>query len=100
MNWITSHRKIKAIEELATTRGNTGGLLKRIDENREVLELLQERVPDFVSSHPWLEVWLRCNDNFFVQLEAILETEKIWGACEGFPRPWPGRLDEQFQVKK
>jgi hypothetical protein len=89
-----SHNKIFAIEELATERGNTGGLVKRIDENRELLELLQERVPQFVSSHPWLVGWIQANDNFFTQLEGILETRKMlftpsMASLHDYPRRWP-----------
>jgi hypothetical protein len=90
-----ANSKILAIEELATERGNTGGLVKRIDENRELLELLQERVPQFVSSHPWLVGWIQANDNFFTQLEDILETRKMLftpsmaSTLHDYPRRWP-----------
>lgn len=86
-----ANRKIMAIEELATERGTTGGLAKRIDENRELLELLQERVPQFVSSHPWLVGWIKANDEFFTQLEGILENRKVlyMSNMNKVPRPWP-----------
>lgn len=84
-----ANRKVMAIEELATKRGTTGGLVKRIDENRELLELLQERVPQFVSSHPWLVGWIQANDNFFTQLEGILETHQALRMPKDYPRPWP-----------
>jgi hypothetical protein len=85
-----ANRKVKAIEELAIERGNTGGLVKRIDENRELLELLHERVPEFVTSHPWLVGWIRANDHFFTQLEGILETHQAMRMPKDYPRPWPG----------
>jgi hypothetical protein len=89
-----ANRKVKAIEELAIERGNTGGLIKRIDENRESLELLQERVPEFVASHPWLVGWIKANDQFFTQLEGILETHQALRMPQDYPRPWPQRIDD------
>lgn len=85
MNLAEAIRKVKAIEELAIQRGTTGGLIKRIDENRELLELIQDRVPEFVSSHPWLVGWVEANDAFFTQLEGILETRKAQHMEEASP---------------
>jgi hypothetical protein len=87
--------KVKAIEELAIERGNTGGLIKRIDENRELLELIQERVPEFVTSHPWLVGWIKANDQFFTQLEGILETHQALLMAQDYPRPWPSQIDQR-----
>jgi hypothetical protein len=92
MKVFDAHRKVKAIEELATKRGSTGGLVKRIDENRELLELLQRDAPEFVSSHPWLVGWIEANDQFFTQLDGILDTAKPPHTPENYPRPWPGRV--------
>ena len=91
MKLFDARRKVKAIEELATKRGNTGGLVKRIDENRELLELLQKEAPEFVSSHPWLIGWIEANDQFFTQLDGILGTAKP-PHMPNYPRPWPGRV--------
>lgn len=93
-----ANRKVMAIEELATKRGSTGGLVKRIDENRELLELLQERVPQFVSSHPWLVGWIQANDNFFTQLEDILETHQALRMPKDYPRPWPGVREQALAL--
>lgn len=82
--------KLKEIERLANTRGSTGGLVKRIDENRELLELLQREAPDLLQAHPWMEGWIAGNDSFFVQLDSIVQARphQRWS---DFPRPWPGR---------
>lgn len=92
---LHANRKLKAIDELATKRGNTGGLIKRIDENRELLELLQERVPEFVSSHSWLVGWIKSNDQFFTQLEGILKTHEAQLMSKGYPRAWPFQIDQR-----
>lgn len=74
-----------------------GGVHKRIDENRELLELLQREAPEFLASNSWIEGWLSCNDEFFVALEAcvpITEGRFLKQALHSsgdFPRPWPGK---------
>lgn len=72
-----------------------GGVHKRIDENRELLELLQQEAPDFLKSHLWIEGWLKCNDDFFNELAKtvpisegrFLDHVKSFGTP--FPREWP-----------
>lgn len=71
----------------------SGGVHKRVDENRELLELLRQKSPQLLKDCPWVEGWLRCNDEFFGALESLA---KPLGADNpqfqqrpGFPRPWP-----------
>lgn len=80
--------KLQKIETLANTRGSTGGLIHRIDENRELLELLQEKAPAFLKANPWVEGWIKANDEFFIQLDEIVNSPRIPG-CYLHPRPWP-----------
>jgi hypothetical protein len=74
-----------------------GGVHKRIDENRELLELLQREAPEFLASHRWVEGWLASNDEFFVALASNVPiTEGLFVAQarrrpDEFPRPWPGK---------
>jgi len=76
-----------------------GGVYKRIDENRELLELLRREAPDLVTKHPEIIGWLQSHDNFFCELEAVMPPEDVqFGPRQqmqgsdypGFPRPWPG----------
>jgi hypothetical protein len=64
------------LDALINTRGSTGGLAKRIDENREIMQLIYAQAPELVSSHPWLESWLKANDTFFIQLADIVPLER------------------------
>jgi len=84
--------KLRAIEKLANERGTTGGLIKRIDENRELLELLQREAPEFLKAHPWAQGWIAGNDSFFVQLDQIVEAENPMRheTDPRYPRAWPG----------
>jgi hypothetical protein len=74
-----------------------GGVHKRIDENRELLELLQRDAPEFLAAHCWVEGWLASNDEFFSALASSVPiTEgRFLGQAQRrpteFPRPWPGK---------
>jgi hypothetical protein len=46
-----------------------GGIYKRVDENRELLELLQTKAPKLLEEYPWIVGWIKSNDDFFVALE-------------------------------
>ena len=73
-----------------------GGVHKRIDENRELLELLRKEAPEVIAKNPWIVEWVQANDDFFTELEAAvpLSEGRFLGAANGigsgFPRPWPG----------
>jgi hypothetical protein len=87
--WPNKHRsKLEEITEWANTRGSTGGLIKRIDENRELLEFLIEKAPDFLWAHPWVIRWIESNDEFFTQLDEFIDVEKRPDR-RSYPRPWP-----------
>lgn len=42
-----------------------GGVHKRVDENRELVELLRKKAPALLQEFPWAEDWLRSNDEVF-----------------------------------
>lgn len=68
------------------------GIHKRIDENRELLELLQQESPDLLDRCPWVEGWINSQDRFLFDLAVAAGTENPTGLATGrFPRPWPGR---------
>ena len=82
-------------KNLKTILGWTGGgIHKRIDENRELLELLQQ--DGFIDRYPWVKGWLRSQDEF---LSAVLDAVPI---RDGWfirltPRPWP-KTDRDREV--
>ena len=53
---MDSDKKITEIQE--TISRTEGGLLKRIDENRELMELLDRDAPDLLAAKPWVSRWL------------------------------------------
>lgn len=60
------------------------GLTKRLDENRELFELLQNEAPELLSKFPWINGWLESQDRFLEQL--VLE-QLVYGLEKGVDKP-------------
>lgn len=92
---VASGRYLSSVRRILGWTG--GGVHKRIDENRELLELLREKAPEFLQQHPWVTGWLKSNDAFFVELaEAVPIDEGRFLSFaqrrpELFPRAWPAK---------
>lgn len=79
-----------------------GGIFKRIDENRELVELLQNEAPEFVEKHFWIvRCWLKSQDDFLCDLSKLVDEEKVirfkkkaanerHEGSAPYPRVWPG----------
>lgn len=67
------------------------GIHKRIDENRELLQYLDQYAPEFMRAHPWVRGWIQGNDEFFVELERVAGIQNPIPPTSGrtYPRPWP-----------
>lgn len=83
---IFNSDKLKAVEEVLTSSHR--GIHKRIDENRELLELLQHQAPEFLEKHWWVEGWLQGQDGFLLDLLAALPVANPLDPAF-FPLPWP-----------
>jgi hypothetical protein len=80
----------QGIDRLINSRGSMGGLIKRIDENRELLQTLQLKAPQLLVECPWIIGWISANDSFFVQLDQLLLAK---GRRPNFPRTLGGLND-------
>ena len=74
--------RLRAIESILEYAG--GGVFKRIDENRELLELLQRESPEFLQKHPWVNGWIEAHDEFFTELAKSAQMQASPG-CESRP---------------
>lgn len=92
MNFRTNAERLRKIDDVSGRIGR--GVYKRIDENRELLELLKHDAPDLLLNRGNVEGWLRSHDDFFTELEKIVHIPNPWSRKQlpGFeyPRPWPG----------
>ncbi len=64
-----------------------GGVHKRIDENRELLEELVAHAPEFLREHDWVVGWLMAQDDFLVGLAPYAKRPSRTSGP--YPRPWP-----------
>lgn len=83
---LTEKKKLQAVEALLTRP--ECGIYKRIDENRELLELLQAQAPELLQKCGWIEGCLRNQDEFLLDILAVLPIP-IPAAATDMPRPWP-----------
>jgi hypothetical protein len=88
--------KRKALDLVQTILArHYGGIYKRIDENRELLELLQRDAPELLAKQPWVVGWLESQDGFLRDLESAVTPTGVQFAKhtspsgQSFPRPWP-----------
>lgn len=63
-----------------------GGVVKRLDEHRELWALLTTDAPDFLAVHWWVAGWFADTDAFLSRLIAESDLEKSSGT---FLRPRP-----------
>jgi hypothetical protein len=88
-------RRVRKVRKILGFKA--GGVYKRIDENRELLELLTEKAPDLVASHPWVVSWIESQDGFLCELAAAVPvTEGLFvpghpHTAPVFPRPRPSK---------
>lgn len=84
-------RRLERIRILCTETDGGRGIWKRIDENRQLLELLQAKAPELLERCPFIEGWLGNTDVFFINLQRLmgLEDAPEWGGGI-FPREWRG----------
>lgn len=71
-----------------------GGVYKRIDEIRELTELLAQDAPEFMATHQWIAGWLASTDNFLSAVanaaEPVMQNRYLFARRERpyqFPRP-------------
>ena len=72
-----------------------GGVFKRIDETRELFELIQHEVPELLAKRPWIVGWFEAQDGFLQDLAATSTLSNIQfpprtgpSGEPVFPRPW------------
>lgn len=86
----TEKEKLKALENVISNSNR--GILKRIDENRELLELLYEKAPELMDKCFWIRSWIESQDEFLSKLAEISGVEnRTYNLA--YPRPFPKEPD-------
>lgn len=71
--------KLARVVRLCTESDGSRGIWKRIDENRELLECLQEHAPEFLERCRWVEGWLATQDAFLCSLQKLIAKPSTGG---------------------
>lgn len=72
-NFLLIFQRFRKVEALCAHPNNS--VYKRIDENRELLELLQRESPELLKRCFWIESWLQSQDEFLAELAHLLDTK-------------------------
>ncbi|EJT4720279.1 hypothetical protein NT241_003294 [Salmonella enterica] len=59
-------QKLRELQNLILQ--NERGVYKRIDENRELLELLIQQTPQLFETHGWIRGWFKSQDEYLLAL--------------------------------
>lgn len=70
------------------------GVLKRLDENRELLELLYRDAPELMKEKPWIRGWLESQDVFLVKVAEAVNVPTKGDSIHPYPRPFPLRVSD------
>ena len=69
-------RKIVGLYQKILSR-HYGGVYKRIDETRELFELIQHEAPELLAKRPWIVGWFEAQDGFLQDLAATFTLSNI-----------------------
>lgn len=99
--WLIAKESKKGRSARIAEYVNSGwhrGIYKRIDENRELLELLQHEAPDLLERCPWVEGWLDTQDEFLSELAVLTNAPNPHAALgTTYLRSWPGKKRDAVQ---
>lgn len=88
--YLTWPRRWTTLDTLDVIANHSAGIHKRIDENRELLEHLQEHAPGYLVQFPWVVGWLRSQDEFLI---ALADASQMPVSAGGRGRNYVRRLD-------
>ena len=87
---VSDRERATAIVRLCQESDVQRGIWKRIDENRELMELLTTEAPKFMKKFPYVVGWLVKMDVFLGALAEIVRPVNPFEGSEcQFLRPWP-----------
>lgn len=67
---------------------NEGGIYKRISELREDLDTIRKHTPEVFTSHPWIDMHMKRQDDFLVNLALTAKVDPSDCArCRDWLRP-------------
>ncbi|EHY0578637.1 hypothetical protein K1174_001952 [Salmonella enterica] len=62
-------RKSERIDSICEViKYSEGGINKRLDENRELLNLIEYQYPKLLSKHPWINGWIDSQEQYLLAI--------------------------------
>ncbi|EGZ4525061.1 hypothetical protein WKV47_24125 [Salmonella enterica] len=63
-----------------------GGLEKRLDENRELLETIISKTPKLLKDNPWIVNWIKSNEEYLLKIAGAANIEIDVRRIRPFPK--------------
>ena len=80
----------KKLKEIYSTHDVTsGGIYKRSDENRELLEFLYEKSPEMLQEYPYVIGWIQSADEYLLAILHSMGEPLQRRHHPQYPRPFP-----------
>ncbi|HGH4637999.1 hypothetical protein [Enterobacter bugandensis] len=80
------NRKLNSLIEVI--KNSEGGIEKRLDENRELLETIIRDSPNLLENNPWIVHWIRSTEQYLLKVSGAanidIDVKRI--------RPFPATL--------
>lgn len=76
-----------------TIKRTEGGITKRLDENRELLQLINDKYPELLKNAPWIEGWLKSQEKYLLAVATVADITPDMHVI----REWP---DTPYNWKK
>lgn len=88
VSFYSNAHKLQNIEKACETV--SGGIYKRVDENREIIQTLYKHAPEFVKNNEHVIGWLSAQDEFLTEISKnVAVKEPKFKPTNRFPRPYP-----------
>lgn len=89
---MNDERKLQRVTHVCAHSAQ--GIFKRIDENRQLLELLKQEVPELFEMDrcPWVECWIAGQDIFLNDIANAMNLEPC-PSIKPYLKKWTGEKD-------
>lgn len=78
------NRKLDNIIDII--KKSEGGIEKRLDENRELLETIISKTPKLLKDNPWIVNWIKSNEEYLLKITGAANIELDVRRIRPFPK--------------
>lgn len=88
------NRKLNSLIEVI--KNSEGGIEKRLDENRELLETIIRDSPNLLKDNPWIVHWVRSTEQYLLKVSGAANINIDVKRIRPFPKVTPSFTDHTF----